>query len=185
MEDRTCSTVRKKIMDRLYSPWRSNYIESFKIHSSEKVEDACVFCSALENSDDKERLVVHRGSFAFVIMNLYPYNSGHMMIVPKRHTADFRSLSPEELAECSKLLQLAQEALTELSRPHGYNIGMNLGKAGGAGIEEHLHWHIVPRWNGDTNFMPVLADIKLVSEDMERQWSELKKFFSGIPASKE
>jgi ATP adenylyltransferase len=168
-------------MDRLYSPWRSKYIESFKIHSPEKTENACIFCAALENSDDKERLVVYRGKLAFVIMNLYPYNSGHMMIVPNRHTADFGSLTTNEHAECSKLLRAAQQALAELSRPHGYNIGMNLGKAGGAGIDEHLHWHIVPRWNGDTNFMPILADIKLVSEDMERQWGELRKFFQQIP----
>jgi ATP adenylyltransferase len=172
-------------MDRLYSPWRSKYIESFKIHSLKKEDSACIFCSALESSDDKERFVVHRGKLAFVIMNLYPYNSGHMMIVPNRHTADFSSLTSDELAECSSLLQTAQQALIELSRPHGYNIGMNLGKAGGAGIEDHLHWHIVPRWNGDTNFMPVVADIKMVSEDMERQWVELKKFFSGIPGGKE
>ena len=170
-------------MERLYSPWRSKYIESFKIHSSEKADDACVFCSALQNSNDKERLVVHRGKLAFVIMNLYPYNSGHMMVVPKRHTADFGSLTAEEHAECSRLLQTAQEALVDLSHPHGYNIGMNLGKAGGAGIDDHLHWHIVPRWNGDTNFMPILADIKMVSEDMERQWDELHTFFSrNLPA---
>ncbi|MFI5262925.1 MAG: HIT family protein [Candidatus Kapaibacterium sp.] len=170
-------------MDRLYSPWRSKYIESFKIHSTEKVEDPCIFCSALKNANDKERLVVYRGTLAFVIMNLYPYNSGHMMIVPERHTSDFGSLTSDEHAECSKLLQTAQQALQDMSRPHGYNIGMNLGKAGGAGIEDHLHWHIVPRWNGDTNFMPTIADIKMVSEDMERQWEVLHKFFStNLPA---
>ena len=163
-------------MERLYSPWRSKYIETFK--GSEPKEVGCIFCSALENHNDKERLVIHRGKLAFVIMNLYPYNSGHMMIVPNRHTADFGSLSADELAECTSLLQTAQKALTELSHPHGYNIGMNLGKAGGAGIDDHLHWHIVPRWNGDTNFMPVIADIKMVSEDMERQWEQLQKFFS-------
>ena len=166
-------------MDRLYSPWRSKYIESFKIHSLKKEEEKCIFCSALENQNDKERLVIHRGKLAFVIMNLYPYNSGHMMVVPNRHTADFGSLSTDELAECTSLLQTAQKALTELSHPHGYNIGMNLGKAGGAGIDDHLHWHIVPRWNGDTNFMPVIADIKMVSEDMDRQWEQLQKFFLG------
>ena len=166
-------------MDRLYSPWRSKYIDTFK-GTEKKEETACVFCSAIENSDDKERLIVHRGMLAFVIMNLYPYNSGHMMIVPNRHTADFGSLAEEELAECTKLLQKAQKALEDLSRPHGYNIGMNLGKAGGAGIDDHLHWHILPRWNGDTNFMPIIADIKMVSEDMEKQWVELSAFFKEI-----
>ena len=170
-------------MDRLYSPWRSKYIETFK-GTGHKEETECVFCSALKVDEDKNRLVVYRGKLAFVIMNLYPYNSGHMMVVPKRHTAEFAGLTPDELAECSKLLQDAQIALEELSHPHGFNIGMNLGKAGGAGIDDHLHWHIVPRWNGDTNFMPVLADIKMVSEDMERQWEALHAFFSKIPQAK-
>ncbi|MEP7234121.1 MAG: HIT domain-containing protein [Ignavibacteriota bacterium] len=164
-------------MERLYSPWRSKYIESFKIHAPQNEGNPCIFCSALESSDDKERLVVYRGKLAFVIMNLYPYNSGHMMVVPKRHTADFSSLTTEEQAEMNSLLQFAQKALLEMSHPHGYNLGMNLGKAGGAGVEDHLHWHIVPRWNGDTNFMPVLSDIKMVSEDMEKQWEILRTFF--------
>ncbi len=172
-------------MERLYSPWRSKYIESFKIHSEDNKEDACIFCAALTNPNDKERLVVHRGKLAFVIMNLYPYNSGHMMIVPNRHTADFGSLTPDEHADCSRLLQAAQAALIDMSHPHGFNIGMNLGKAGGAGIEDHLHWHIVPRWNGDTNFMPTIADIKMVSEDMERQWQHLYTFFSTNLTAKE
>jgi ATP adenylyltransferase len=164
-------------MERLYSPWRSKYIESFKVHSLEKKEEGCVFCTALESKNDKDRLLVYRGKLVFVMMNLYPYNSGHMMILPNRHTADFNSLTSEENTECSSLLQTAQKALEELSHPHGYNIGMNLGKAGGAGIDDHLHWHIVPRWNGDTNFMPTIADVKMVSEDMEQQWEKLHKYF--------
>jgi ATP adenylyltransferase len=167
-------------MERLFSPWRSKYIESFKTPSSDKAEDVCIFCSALKNSNDEERLVIYRGELAFVIMNLYPYNSGHMMVVPKRHTAEFHSLSKEELAECMDLLQTSEKAITELSHPHGYNIGMNLGKAGGAGIDDHLHWHIVPRWNGDTNFMPTISDVKLVSEDMEHQWESLHEIFARI-----
>jgi ATP adenylyltransferase len=165
-------------MERLFSPWRSRYIESFKTPSDTK--DECVFCSALSVSEDKDRLVIYRSTHAFVIMNLYPYNSGHMMIVPNRHTSDFSSLTSEELADSMKLLQTAQTALSELVHPHGFNLGMNLGKAGGAGIEDHLHWHIVPRWNGDTNFMPILADIKLVSEDMEKQWESLSSIFRKL-----
>lgn len=165
-------------MERLFSPWRSRYIESFKSPTEQKNE--CVFCSALSVCEDKERLVIHRSSHAFVIMNLYPYNSGHMMIVPNRHTSDFSSLTSEEVTDAMKLLQTAQTALAELVKPHGYNIGMNLGRAGGAGIEDHLHWHIVPRWNGDTNFMPVLADLKLVSEDMEKQWESLTSIFRKL-----
>jgi ATP adenylyltransferase len=165
-------------MERLYSPWRSKYIESFKVHSETPEHDGCIFCSALKNDNDKDRLLIYRGAFSFVIMNLYPYNSGHMMVVPNRHTSEFDSLSREELAECMSLLQMSQRALKELSHPHGYNIGMNLGKAGGAGIDDHLHWHILPRWNGDTNFMPTIADVKMVSEDMERQWEKLHGFFA-------
>jgi ATP adenylyltransferase len=163
-------------MEKLYSPWRSKYIEGFK--GTAQKDEGCIFCAAMENTNDKERFVIYRGSEAFVMMNLYPYNSGHMMIVPKRHTSDFSSLSADELAECMSLLQLSQKALGDLSHPHGYNIGMNLGKSGGAGIDDHLHWHIVPRWNGDTNFMPVLADVKMVSEDMEKQWEKLYEFFA-------
>lgn len=165
-------------MERLFAPWRSVYIKGFKGDAEEK---KCIFCSALESREtDRERMVVYRGREVFVIMNLYPYNSGHMMIVPNRHTADLQSLTESELRECMQLLQAAQQALRELASPHGYNIGMNLGRAAGAGVEDHLHWHIVPRWNGDTNFMPVLADIKLVSEDMREQWVRLHQLFEEI-----
>lgn len=165
-------------MERLFSPWRSAYIDTFK--GKDHHEQSCVFCAALAATNDAERLLIHRGHEAFVIMNLYPYNSGHMMIVPNRHTADFASLRGSELAESMHLLQTAQKALLELASPHGYNIGMNLGRAGGAGIDDHLHWHIVPRWNGDTNFMPTLADVKLVSEDMHRQREALTTIFARL-----
>jgi ATP adenylyltransferase len=162
-------------MDRLYSPWRSQYIETFKV-GAPMTED-CVFCAALHNSDDEKNLVVYRGENAFIIMNLYPYNSGHLMVIPNRHTSEFTSLTEDELSECMKLLKLSQQALTEMSHPHGFNIGMNLGRAAGAGIEGHLHWHLVPRWNGDTNFMPVMADVKLVSEDLHKQRAYLHEYF--------
>jgi ATP adenylyltransferase len=164
-------------MERMFSPWRSRYIESFK---TPKTEEECIFCAALKGNNDKERLVIHRGSESFVIMNLYPYNSGHLMVVPNRHTDDFPALSPSELSETMRLLQVSQKALVELAKPHGFNIGMNLGRPAGAGIEGHLHWHIVPRWNGDTNFMPTVADVKLVSEDMDKQWESLQKIFQGL-----
>ncbi|HYM21332.1 MAG TPA: HIT domain-containing protein [Candidatus Kapabacteria bacterium] len=165
-------------MERLFSPWRSKYIESFKTKTTK--EDGCIFCDALASKNDKENLVVYRSREAFVIMNLYPYNSGHMMVVPNRHTAEFSSLTSSESSECLILLQTAERALTELSAPHGFNIGMNLGRAAGAGIDDHLHWHIVPRWNGDTNFMPIIADIKMVSEDMHRQRTAIEGLFAKI-----
>ena len=165
-------------MERLFSPWRSKYIESFK--TKQPKAEGCIFCAALTSRDDNDSLVVYRHAEAFVIMNLYPYNSGHLMVVPNRHTADFSDLTETELAACMTLLQTAEKTLREMSAPHGFNLGMNLGRAGGAGIDDHLHWHIVPRWNGDTNFMPTIADIKMVSEDMYRQRQILSGLFAGI-----
>jgi ATP adenylyltransferase len=165
-------------MEQLFSPWRSHYISSF---SGEKAE-GCVFCNAREGSDDEESLLVYRGKGCFILMNRYPYNSGHLMVIPNRHTADFQSLTEVELRECMQLLQASQLALGELSKPHAFNIGMNLGRAAGAGIDDHLHWHIVPRWNGDTNFLPVLADVKVVSEDMSEQWRRLHELLPRFVA---
>src|ERR1019366_2321049 len=127
-----------------------------------------------------ESLVVYRGKEAFVLMNRFPYNSGHLMILPTRHTADFQSLTPAETSETMELLRASERALRELSYPQGFNIGMNLGRAAGAGIDAHLHWHIVPRWNGDTNFMPILADVKVVSEDMAEQRKRLREIFPCV-----
>jgi ATP adenylyltransferase len=163
-------------VEKLYSPWRSHYIQSFK---GDKPE-GCVFCSALDGKDDEETLLIYRGKTAFVLMNRFPYNSGHLMIIPNRHSADFQSLTEEESLECVKLLQAAQLGLKELLKPHAFNLGMNLGRSAGAGIDDHFHWHIVPRWDGDTNFLPVLSDVKLVSEDMDRQWRELHQLFPSL-----
>jgi ATP adenylyltransferase len=156
-------------VEKLFSPWRSHYISSF----NREKEPGCVFCNAETGDNDSESLLVYRGETCFVLMNRFPYNSGHLMIIPNRHTAEFQSLTVEEFSEAMRILQASQMALTELSKPQGFNIGMNLGRAAGAGIDDHLHWHIVPRWNGDTNFMPVLADVKVVSEDMPEQWRRL------------
>lgn len=164
-------------MERLFSPWRSQYIESFKTEPGAR---NCVFCDARERTDDEKTLVVYRGKEVFVLMNLFPYNSGHLLIIPNRHTSDFQSLSASESSECQELLQTSQRTLAETVKPHAYNIGMNLGRTAGAGIEDHLHWHIVPRWNGDTNFLPVLADTKLVSEDMQKVWKLLHDRMPGF-----
>ena len=162
-------------MEKLFSPWRSKYISSF---TNEAQDSTCVFCNAYGSQDDAESLIVHRGREAFVIMNRFPYNSGHLMVLPVRHTGEFQSLSPAEHAEMMELLAKSERALGELSKPHAFNLGMNLGRSAGAGIEGHLHWHIVPRWNGDTNFMPTIADVKVVSEDMAEQWKRLQEIFS-------
>lgn len=162
-------------MEKLFSPWRSAYISSFA--GSER-SDGCVFCDAYNGSDDEASLLVFRGVEAFVLMNRFPYNSGHLMVIPVRHTSDFQSLTRAEQAEMMELLAASERALTELSKPQAFNIGMNLGRIAGAGIDGHLHWHIVPRWNGDTNFLPVIADVKVVSEDMAGQWKRLRQIFA-------
>ncbi len=161
-------------MEKLFSPWRSLYISSF---ANEEIKETCVLCDAWAASDDEASLVVYRGNEAFVLMNKFPYNSGHLMVLPVRHTADFTSLTKTEMMETMSLLAASERALRELSHPQGFNIGMNLGRVAGAGIEAHLHWHIVPRWNGDTNFMPILADVKVVSEDMAEQSKRLRELF--------
>jgi ATP adenylyltransferase len=162
-------------MERLFSPWRSQYIDSF--HG--KKDDVCVLCAAHQDTDDDERLIVCRGKTCYVIMNLYPYNSGHLMIVPYRHVDSLVALTEPESAEVMSLLQRMTTALQAVSRPDGFNIGSNIGKTAGAGIDKHIHFHIVPRWNGDTNFMPVLADIKLISEEMNVILMKLRAALPG------
>lgn len=170
-------------MDKLWSPWRSQYIDSF---SDETKPDVCVLCELSEKSaDDPETLLVDKGKLTYSVLNLYPYNNGHLMVVPRRHTSDFSSLTHEEKIEIMEKLQLAEEALKIVSGPDGFNIGANLGKVSGAGIHEHLHFHIVPRWSGDTNFMPVLGEVKVISEDLLDTKRKLLKVYKDIFKKKE
>jgi ATP adenylyltransferase len=151
-------------MEKLWSPWRSQYIESFK---TDEKESECVFCEMKdEDSESLSNLIVDRGPLTFTVLNLYPYNNGHLMVVPYRHTSDFLSLTDEEGREIMKKMRDAYKALKEVLRPEGINMGLNLGRVAGAGIHEHVHFHIVPRWNGDTNFMPVLGEVKVISQDL-------------------
>ena len=159
-------------MKRLFSPWRSSYIASFKHESASR---SCLFCRIAKERKDKKNLVVWRGHYCYIVLNLFPYNSGHLLVVPYKHTSDLTSLTEKENAEIMAATARGLKALKKLSGPHGFNFGANLGRVAGAGIEKHVHFHLVPRWNGDTNFMPVLADTKLISEDMKRTWRELKK----------
>jgi len=151
-------------MEKLWSPWRSQYIDSIKEKHSNK---GCFLCEALkQNADDLNNFLIYKGSLTFTIMNLYPYNNGHLMVVPNRHLSDLSHLTIEENNEIMLNLQKAQKALSEVMSPEGFNIGANIGKVSGAGIEDHIHFHIVPRWNGDTNFMPVLGEVKIISQDL-------------------
>jgi ATP adenylyltransferase len=157
-------------MERMYAPWRMAYIEqpqkpkesSTKEHSTD-----CVFCDAAASTDDVANLIVHRGVSAFVILNKFPYNNGHLLVVPYQHTASLNDLRDAATLELMTLAKAAQAALAGAMHPEGYNLGMNLGKSAGAGIADHLHLHIVPRWNGDTNFMPVLTDVKVMPDSLE------------------
>jgi len=151
-------------MKNLWSPWRSNYIDSFK----EKQSDGqCIFCAAVDKDvTEMDNLVVHKSKHTIVMMNLYPYNNGHLMIVPKRHLGSLEEITPEESHELMDEILLAEKVLQKIYSPQGFNIGANLGRAGGAGIEDHVHFHIVPRWNGDTNFMPAIGEVKVISQDL-------------------
>lgn len=159
-------------MKRLFSPWRSAYIASFK---SAKPSKGCLFCRIAKEKRDERDLVVWRGKHCLLVMNLYPYNSGHLMVVPYLHTSDISSIPDEANVEIMQAVVRGMKALVSVGGPQGFNFGANLGRAAGAGIDEHIHFHVVPRWSGDTNFMPVLADVKLISEDMRKSWKQLKK----------
>ncbi len=164
-------------MKRMWSPWRSAYIETFKIPPRKKKSTKSIFTLALEANDDDKHFIIWRGKYCFVIMNLYPYNSGHLMIVPYRQTARFDDLTDTELSEMMKTAGRAIRALDAEVHPEGFNFGANLGRASGAGVNDHIHFHIVPRWNGDTNFMPVLTDTKVISEDMKTTMRKLRTAF--------
>ena len=156
----------------LWAPWRIKFIlDALKI-------PGCVFCKTSKEGDDLRNLIVHRSQHSFTILNKYPYNSGHIMVVPFRHVGDFSTLTDEELLDIHREIRRGVDVLKEAMRPQGFNIGMNLGEAGGAGIRDHLHYHVVPRWNGDTNFMPALGDTKVLPEALEETAARLLKSFS-------
>jgi len=148
------------MMKPLWAPWRMEFI------TSDKKPGSCVFCDLPKETEDRKNLILYRGQKVFVILNKFPYNLGHMMVVPYEHTHEFRSLNGEQLSEMTEEAQKVIDVLTEVYRPEGFNIGMNLGQAAGAGIKDHLHLHLVPRWNGDTNFMPVISETKGMPEHL-------------------
>lgn len=156
----------------LWAPWRMDYILRGK-------GKGCIFCKKPLEKKDKENLILYQSQYAFVMMNKFPYNNGHLMIVPKRHCLDFEKLGENELKELSYLLKAATRVLKTCLHPHGFNIGINIGKVGGAG-EDHIHFHVVPRWNGDTNFMPVLGETKIVPEYLEKTYQNLHSAFMNL-----
>jgi ATP adenylyltransferase len=144
----------------LWAPWRLEYVRADK-------SGRCPFCDAAAQGDDRRSLVVERGVRCVTMLNAYPYASGHVMVLPRRHVAQLQELDAEEVGELMQLTQRAIRALSEAMAPHGFNVGLNLGEAAGAGVADHLHQHVVPRWSGDTNFMPVIADTRVLPEALE------------------
>jgi ATP adenylyltransferase len=152
-------------MDIIRAPWRMEYIDSSsRAERNGNKDDGCIFCKYPKESDDEENLILQRGKTAFVILNRYPYSVGHLLIAPYRHTADFPSLTSDEKLEIMSLAQFSVSVLEHIMNADGFNIGMNIGRIAGAGIEAHLHLHVVPRWNGDINFMSETAETKVLPE---------------------
>jgi len=160
-------------LEHLWSPWRLAYITG---GASAK---GCVFCSALSDPE-AEALIVYRGRDCYVILNLFPYNNGHLMVIPNRHIASLAAATPAELSELIELTRVAEMAVTETYAPHGLNLGINLGKPAGAGILDHVHMHVVPRWNGDTNFMTVVGRTRVLPEELPDTAAKLRPVFERL-----
>jgi len=160
-------------LDRLWSPWRLDYI------TRGEQKSGCIFCEA-PRPPEPDSLVVFEGSACYVILNLYPYNNGHLMVVPYRHVATLGELTSDEMHEIGRLTQRCEIALTEAYQPHGFNVGINLGKPAGAGVLDHVHVHVVPRWSGDTNFMTVVGDMRVLPEDLGASAARLRPIFARL-----
>jgi len=161
-------------MEHVWAPWRMKFIRR-------KRTDGCVFCTLPSERDQlRENLILHLGAECFVILNRYPYTCGHLMVIPHRHTNDFLSLTSAETAESTRLQQVSIGILHETYRPEGINIGMNLGKSAGAGIREHLHWHVIPRWVGDSNFLPIVGNTRSIPEHLVDTYDRLRPLFRRL-----
>ncbi len=158
--------------ERIWAPWRLRYVKDAN-KSSE-----CVFCTKPELGDDREALIVHRGERCFVILNLYPYTSGHLMVMPFEHLGRLQDIDPEITAEMMDLAQQAMRRMEEVYAPEGFNVGLNQGRVAGAGVEGHIHLHVVPRWAGDNNYMPVLADTRVMPQSLEESYDALEGGFT-------
>ena len=156
----------------LWAPWRIKYITGDK-------EEGCIFCKKPKEGNDKDNLILYTGETSFIIMNRYPYSNGHLMTVPYKHTNSFSDLTQDERLDLMNLTAKCLDIL-QVIKPEGFNIGMNLGRTGGAGIDDHLHFHIVPRWSGDNNFMPVIGDVRVMPEYLEETYETLRKHLKSL-----
>lgn len=157
-------------MDRLHAPWRSEYVKN-------PDGEGCVFCKARDEKEENESYVIVRGKYSFVILNIYPYNNGHVMIAPFRHTGDLQELNEKEILEMMLFTRRMEEVLRESMNAQGFNIGMNIGRIAGAGFVNHLHIHVVPRWSGDTNFMPILGETKVLPMSLDEALTIIKETY--------
>lgn len=160
-------------MERIWAPWRMQYIEVADR------KDGCIFCDFPADTRDEENRLLHRGARGFILLNAFPYSNGHLMVAPYRHTADLNELTSEELLDTMQLVRTCVNLLKAAFRPDGFNIGANMGRVAGAGIADHIHFHVVPRWSGDTNFMPVIADARVIPEALDSVYRKLKEQLDG------
>jgi ATP adenylyltransferase len=160
-------------MKEIWAPWRMSYIEGAK-------EEACIFCSKLNGEDHRSNLVLAETSHSIVMLNKFPYNNGHLLLAPRRHTNQLSSLLLGEYTDLCCSLRRAVDTILEALRPGGINVGMNLGRCAGAGVEDHLHWHVVPRWDGDTNFMPVVGEVRVIPQHLLESYDRLRPFFGDF-----
>ena len=157
-------------MENLWAPWRMEYILG-------KREPYCIFCPEGDGHTDDERLILHRGRLSMVMMNKYPYNNGHLLVAPWRHVARLEELTEDEMLDLMRWLKRSTRIIRRVMNPGGFNVGLNLGSAAGAGVEEHIHFHVVPRWEGDTNFMTVFADVRSIPEHLNETYRKLLNHF--------
>ncbi len=159
-------------MKQLWAPWRMPYLKNSQ-------PKGCIFCVKTKQKNDRANLILYRGPYVFVMMNLYPYSNGHLLISPYRHVSSLEDLDPQTLTDLMRTAQRSLGAVRGLFKPDAFNLGINQGREAGAGIESHVHLHIVPRWNGDTNFMPVLTDTRVIPEDLESSYDKLLPLFGS------
>ncbi len=155
-------------LTKIWAPWRVAYI-------SQKKPKGCIFCKAYRSKNDRKNFVIYRSQNCFALLNIFPYNNGHIMVAPKRHIKSLEKLHNDEILDIMLTVNTITSAIQKLLHPEGFNIGMNIGKVAGAGIDSHLHIHIVPRWRGDTNFMPVISNTKVISQSLDELFSQIKK----------
>ena len=161
-------------MKRLWAPWRMTYI------LSDQKDGDCIFCAGDDRSEDDKRLILYAGSLSMVIMNKFPYNNGHLLVAPIRHVPELAHLSDKEMLNIIDIVRRSIDILKKTMNPEGFNVGLNLGQVAGAGMEAHMHFHIVPRWNGDTNFMTVLGDVRVVPEHIRETYKILRPYFDNL-----